>query len=89
VKDFQTWQIEDMETWQVDQGGTNHMDAKPLGWSGMFIMITSKKPGQVGRMYHSRGQRKLQCCTWASLTLIGCDQDLVTSNIARPSVRVI
>jgi len=32
--------VEDLVTWQVDQGGTNHMDARPLGWSGMFIMTT-------------------------------------------------
>jgi hypothetical protein len=82
-------EVEDLVTWQVDQGGTNHMDARPLDWSRMFIMTTPKKPGQVGRLYHSRGQQRLQCSTWASLTLIGCGQDLVTSDIARPSVRVI
>ena len=40
-------------------GGTNHMYARPLRWSGMFMMTTPKKPGEVGRLYHSRGQRRL------------------------------
>ena len=82
--------MEDLETWQVeDQGSPRNINARPQSWSGMFMMTTPKKLGQVGRMYHSRGQRGLQCSTWASLTLIGCGQDLVTSDIASPCASYI
>ena len=49
----------------------------------------TQKPGHIWRGYHSRGQWRLQCSMWGSLTLISCSQDLVTRYIAWSSVRII
>ena len=71
-------------TWQMeDQGRPKNIIARSLSWNGIFMMITPKKRRHVGRRYHSRGLRILQCNRWVSLTLIVVVKKLFTQVVKK------